>query len=416
MMRHEALTHGPHQTIWLGRLLWGLALLALLSAPGWVQSSLHLSLLSQMGVAIIVCLSFQWLYAQAGLLSFGHALYTGVGAYAAAYALQAHASGAGGIAFVLIPLWAGGVGLLLATLLGGLTTRNGGTAFAMITLATAELAFAVALMFPQWFGGDAGISINRAWADGVGQGLPWSWGSPTAMHVLVVIYLVSVLVALRFFQGTPLGHVLRAVRDKPERLACLGYNPHRVRHAALMVAGALAGVAGGLGALLFEMVSPEVLSTSRSGSYLLFSVLGGAAPLLGPALGGVVLVLATVWLSKITQAWLLYVGLVFMVMVLVSPGGMSAWCLALVRYLKGGPSRWRLRHAALVAAWTAVCLSGTLAVEMLYHARLSHVLGDEVQVWGLWWSVRSMFPWLISGAGAALGLVAVLLLKRTQAR
>jgi branched-chain amino acid transport system permease protein len=234
--------------------------------------------------------------------------------------------------------------------------------------------------------------------------------------VLVVVYLLLVLAALAFFRASPMGHVVRAVRDRPERLACLGYNPQRVRHAALMVAAALAGVAGGLAALLFETVSPEVLSTPRSGTYLLFSVLGGAAPLLGPVLGGVMMVLATVWLSKITQAWLLYVGLAFVLMVLVSPGGMSAWCLALVRYLGGGPERWRLRHLCHLAAWALLCLGAVWGVELLYHTRLSHVLGDQVRVFGLWWSVRSFTPWLLSGIGLVLGLVAVLLLKKAKAR
>lgn len=399
------------------RLLWVMLLLALLAAPWWVQSSLQLSLLSQMGVAVLVCLSFQWLYGQAGLLSFGHALYTGVGAYAAVYALQAHAGGAeGGIPFVLIPLWAGVVGLLLAALLGGLTTRSGGTAFAMITLATAELAFALALMFPQWFGGDAGLSVNRAWADGAWLARYWSWGSPAAMHVLVGVYLLAALVLLRFFRRTPLGHVLQAVRDRPERLACLGYNPQRVRHAALMVAGALAGVAGGLAAMLFETVNPEVLSSTRSGTYLLFAVLGGSAPLLGPALGGVMMVLATVWLSKITQAWLLYVGLAFVVMVLASPGGMSAWCMALLRYFAAGPAHWRLRHLAMAAAALLLGLCGVLAVELFYHARLSHVLGDELRVLGLGWSVLSPLPWLLSGAGMLVGLLALLRLRKREDR
>jgi branched-chain amino acid transport system permease protein len=306
------------------------------------------------------------------------------------------------------------VGLSLATLLGGFTTRNGGTAFAMITLATAELAFALALMFPQWFGGDAGISVNRAWADGAEPSLPWSWGSATAMHLLVVFYLMLALAALALLRLSPLGHVVQAMRDRPERLACLGHNPHRVRHAALMVAGALAGVAGGLAALLFETVSPEVLSTTRSGTYLLFSVLGGAAPVLGPVLGGVTMVLATVWLSKITQAWLLYVGLAFVLMVLVSPGGMSAWCTALARHLGGGPAHWRLRHLALLGAWTLVALGAVMGVELIYHARLSHVLGDELRVFGLIWSVRAITPWLLGGSALTLGLLVLLLLRKAK--
>jgi branched-chain amino acid transport system permease protein len=166
---------------------------------------------------------------------------------------------------------------------------------------------------------------------------------------------------------------------------------------------------------LFETVNPEVLGTTRSGTFLLFAVLGGAAPMLGPVLGGVMMVLTTVWLSKITQAWLLYVGLVFVVMVLASPGGMSAWCTALVRYLAAGPARWRLLHVAIAAAWLLLCTSGILAVEMFYHARLSHILGDGVRVFGLWWSVQSPLPWLLSSTGMLIGLIAVALLHQRRA-
>jgi hypothetical protein len=116
--------------------------------------------------------------------------------------------------------------------------------------------------------------------------------------------------------------LLRAVRDNPQRVAALGHNPVRLRWAAHTLAAALAGAAGAVGALVFEIVSPEVLGAQRSGAWMLFTVLGGAQHFWGPLIGGALMVGAQVGLSGITPAWALYVGLLF---VLVLAGLQTAY-------------------------------------------------------------------------------------------
>ena len=153
-------THYEFKPLNVGRwLIWGLFLLVLLIAPKVFSSNLSVTMLSQMGVAIIACLSFNMLLGQGGMLSFGHAVYTGLGAYLAMHALNAAASGALNIPVTLIPLVGGLGGMFFAFLFGYVTTRKAGTTFSMITLGMAELVFAMSLMFSEFFGGEAGVSV-----------------------------------------------------------------------------------------------------------------------------------------------------------------------------------------------------------------------------------------------------------------
>nr|MBP6850986.1 branched-chain amino acid ABC transporter permease [Rhodoferax sp.] len=274
-----------------GYRIWALAALAVLVAPLVWDSGLSLTLLSQMGIATIACLSYNLLLGQGGMLSFGHAVYTGLGAYLAIHALAAMNRAALWLPVSTLPLVGGVAGLAAAAVLGFLATRKSGTVFAMITLGLAELVAAVALMFPAVFGGEAGISANRvtgpAWA-----GIDFASG--LQVYYLIAAYTLVSVAALYAFTATPLGRMLNAVRDNPQRAAFIGYDPQRVRHLAFAISGFFAGVAGGLAALAFEFVGPEALGAGRSGAYLLFTVLGGTGFFFGPIIGAVLMVLAQV--------------------------------------------------------------------------------------------------------------------------
>ncbi|MBZ8143576.1 branched-chain amino acid ABC transporter permease, partial [Rubrivivax gelatinosus] len=207
----------------------------------------------------------------------------------------------------LVPLVGGLGGLAGAATLGWLTTRTAGTPFAMITLGLGELVAALALMFPTVFGGEGGLSADRV------VGAPvWgiSFGPAWQVYALIAVYCFACTAAMYGFTRTPLGRMLNAVRDNPLRAEFVGYSARRVRYLAFVVSGFFMGVAGGLAALHFEIVSAEVLGALRSGAYLLFTVLGGTAYFAGPVIGAVLMVLAGVLLSALTRAWLLYLGLV----------------------------------------------------------------------------------------------------------
>ncbi len=276
--------------------IWSLFALLLLVAPLMFTSNLSHTMLAQMGIAIIACLSYNVLLGQGGMLSFGHAVYTGLGSYMAMHALNAVSGGKLGIPVSLLPLVGGLSGMGFAVLLGWVTTRKSGTPFAMITLGVAELVFAMSLMFSEFFGGEAGVSGNRV------AGQPFlgiTFGPQIQVYYLIAVYTFVSVAALFAFTQTPLGRILNAVRDNPERVEFIGYNTQRVRYLAFIISGFFAGIAGGLGAINFEIVTAEVVGAARSGAYLLFTFLGGATFFFGPVIGGVLMVIAFVLLTGI---------------------------------------------------------------------------------------------------------------------
>ena len=156
---------------------------ALLAVSPWVfSSSLGLNLLSQMGIAIIVCLSYNILLGQGGMLSFGHAVYSGLGAFLAIHTLNAVSAGAWPLPVSLIPLVGGVTALAVALVLGWVSTQKAATPFAMITLGVGELVWAMSLMFPGFFGGEGGISGNR-----VTGSRPWgiTFGPQIELYALI---------------------------------------------------------------------------------------------------------------------------------------------------------------------------------------------------------------------------------------
>ena len=392
-----------------GRLLvWGGFALVLLLAPWAVSGGLALSILSQIGIAIVACLSYNILLGQGGMLSFGHAVYTGLASFVAIHALNQ--AGPGGLPVSLIPLVGGLAGAGFAIVLGFVTTRKAGTPFAMITLGIAELVFAMALMVPEFFGGEGGVSGNRV----VGQPfLGITFGPPIQVYYLLALYAFLCTAAMFAFTRTPLGRMLNAVRDNPERVEFVGYSTQRVRYLAFIIAGFFAGVSGGMYALHFEIATAEVVGAARSGAYLLFTFLGGATFFFGPIIGAVLMVLAGVLLSELTKAWLLYLGLVFLLMVMYAPGGVASLIMMNVRVAVFGRLRELLpTYAGLAAALAVTLLGAGAVVEMIYHLQLNDTAGSELGYLGLQLSVGSALHWLAALAVLAAGLALLEALRR----
>mgnify|MGYP006205992605 CR=1 FL=1 len=143
--------------------LWSLFAIVLLVAPLIFDSGTSMTMLTKMGIGIIVCLSYNILLGQGGMLSFGHAVYTGLGSFIAIHAMNMATKGSVHIPLVLIPLVGGLAGAFFAILLGFVTTKKSGTTFAMITLGIGELVASMALMFPEFFGGEGGITTDRVY-------------------------------------------------------------------------------------------------------------------------------------------------------------------------------------------------------------------------------------------------------------
>ena len=408
---HEGRPHYHFKPLNVGRwLLWGLFAALLAVAPMLWTSGLGQTMLSQMGIAVIACLAYNVLLGQGGMLSFGHAVYSGLGSFLAIHTLNAVSAGKLAIAVSLVPLVGGLAGLLFAALLGYVTTRKAGTTFAMITLGIGELVWSMSLMIPEFFGGEGGISGNRV----VGKPL-WgiSFGPQVQMYSLIAVYCFLSTAALFAFTRTPLGRMLNAVRDNPERVEFIGYSAQHVRYLAFMVSGFFAGIAGGLGALNLEIVTAEVVGAARSGAYLLFTFLGGALFFFGPIIGAVLMVLSLVLLSELTQAWLLYLGLVFLFMVMYAPGGLSSLIMMNLRLAAFGKLRevWTAYLAFAGAAFAMLAGAGAM-IEMVYHLQLNQALGPQLSFMGARLNATSANSWLGAGLVLASGVVLFELTRR----
>ena len=397
-------THYEFKPWNVGRwIIWGLFALLMVVAPKLFTSSLSHTMLSQMGIAIIVCLSYNMLLGQGGMLSFGHAVYTGMGSFLAIHTLNLVSGGQWSLPVSLIPIVGGLAAALFAVVLGWVTTKKAATPFAMITLGVGELVWAMALMFPDFFGGEGGISGDRVTGS---SPLGITYGPQIQLYYLIAFYTLVSTALMFAFTRTPLGRMLNAVRDNPERVEFVGYNTQVVRYIAFIIAGFFAGISGGLSALNFEIVTAEVVSAHRSGAYLLFTFLGGATFFFGPILGGILMVLAFVLLSELTKAWLLYLGLIFLFMVMYAPGGVASLIMMNLRLAAFGMLR-RIWVAYLGLFGTAfIILAGAGAmIEMVYHLQLNAALGNELRFMGVMLNAKSFSSWfeaffvLVTGLG-----------------
>jgi branched-chain amino acid transport system permease protein len=395
-------------------LVWSAYALVLVVAPLVFTTSLSHTILSQMGIAIIVCLSYNILLGQGGMLSFGHAVYSGMGSFLAIHTLNLASKGTLPIPVSLIPIVGGFASMLVAILLGWVTTKKSGTTFAMITLGIGELIWAMSLMFPEFFGGEGGVSGNRVTGSKI---FGVTYGPQIQLYYLIAVYTLVCTALMFAFTRTPLGRMLNAVRDNPERVEFVGYDTQKIRYFSFIVAAFFAGISGGLAALNFEIVTSEVVSGYRSGAYLLFTFLGGATFFFGPILGAIMMVLAFVLLSEFTKAWLLYLGLIFLFMVMYAPGGVASLIMMNLRVAVYGHLR-KLWVSYLALALTAlVVLVGAAAmIEMIYHLQLNAALGSELTFLGTKLDSKGLNSWFGSAFVMLTGLGLFEVCRRQYAR
>lgn len=383
----------------LGRwLVWGGTALVMIVLPFIFTSGFTLTLMSQIGIGVIFALSYNMLLGQGGMLSFGHAVYSGLGAYFSAHALNLIAKGSIIFPVSLLPLIGGAAGLVFGILFGYVTTKKSGTTFAMISLGVGEMVFACSLMFPDFFGGEAGVTTNRV----IGQPfLGITYGSAIQVYYLIMAWALACMAAMFAWTQTPLGRMANAVRDNPERAEFVGYDTHMVRFLTLVLSSFFAGIAGGLSCINFEIVTAENVSAARSGGVLLATFIGGAGFFFGPILGSIVFFVMVIAVGAMTTAWLFYLGILFLLMVLYAPGGFASLIVMHVPVLKERlMSRLWLPYAAALATG-AVLLAGLVSVvEIIYHYSLEASTAPEMTLFGFVFDVTDALPWAV-----ALGLL-----------
>ena len=214
------------------------------------------------------------------------------------------------------------------------------------------------------------------------------------------------------FTQTPLGRIVNAVRDNPERVEFIGYDTQWVRYLTLILSAFFAGIAGGLSAINFEIVTAENVSAIRSGAVLLFTFIGGVGFFFGPMIGAILGVFLTVMLSDLTKAWQLYLGVFFILIVMYAPGGMASIIMMNLRVAKFGlfkrvwPSMWKLVLAAAITSAGVI-----LAVEMLYQRTLEATQSAVIEMFGVSIDTASSSWWVMTIIVIGIGIFACAKLK-----
>ena len=261
----------------------------------------------------LVAMSLDLLVGYGGMVSFGHAAFFGLGAYATAV-LSFHGIHS---AFVALPV-AIAAASAAAFVIGGISLRTSGVYFIMITLAFAEMLFYVAHALAM-YGGDDGLKVVR------NSVIPViNFNNPTTFFFAVLlVFLAAFLLSFRLTRSR-FGRVLQGIRDNRQRAESLGYDTYRYQLVGFVIAGALAGLAGMLHANLNEYVSPDLLNWVQSGDLLIMVILGGVGTLIGPIFGAAAYLFLQEILSMYTGHSMLVLGPVLLLVVLFSSGGIYA--------------------------------------------------------------------------------------------
>ena len=387
-------------------LIWiGLAIV-LVVAPHIFSSSLAVSHLTQMGTIIVLALSYNILLGHTGMLSFGHAAYSGLGAFMSVHAMNFAASGALWMPLPLLPVIGAITGLGFAAMIGYFITRNSGVTFAMITLGIGQMVYASSLMFPAFFGGEGGVSANRVYGEYM---FGWNFGPQIQVYYLVAAWMFVCVIGMFYLTRTPLGRLLNGVRDNPERVAFIGFNPHLLRYMALMVAGLFAGIGGSLMAINFEIATDEVLGLHESSMVLLFTFIGGTSSFIGPIVGAVIGVLLTKMLPDYTAGWQMYLGLVLMLVVVYAPDGISGLFKPSIRLVgRTVEQKQYLPFLYLILSALTLLVGTIILVELMFHRASGSSM--PLELFGMQLDQNGVLAWL---AGVVILLAGMLTIKRT---
>lgn len=295
------------------------ALLVLL--PAMVDAGMQ-NALTKMLIAALFATAFNLLAGQAGLLSFGHAAFFGAGAIVTLHLMSAIERHAIMLPTPLLPLAGGLTGLLAGAVIGFFATKRSGVYFALVTVAISELVHSLAPHWESLFGGEAGLSSMR---------MPWagiSFGEPIQVYYLTLVWTVLSVAALWAYTRTPFGRLTLALRENEQRVRFLGYDTHKAKLIAFAISAAFTGIAGSLLALSNESANYTLFAGTISAQVVLHAFIGGVTMFLGPMIGAALLTLFGFIVSDLTRSWLLYQGLLFMIVMLYAPTGIAgivAW-------------------------------------------------------------------------------------------
>jgi len=296
------------------------ALIVLALAPR-ALGAYPVKLLQEILIWGVFAMSLDLLMGYAGMVSFGHSAFFGVGGYVAALALGRDASGLSALG------WPAAAAALAALIIGFFSIRVSGVYFIMLTLAFSQMFYAVAFQ-ASWLGAEDGI---------VGVPRPRLLGLDVGADARFHLYLLAVVALAALAQwrivGSPFGHVLRGIHENEARMQAVGYAVGRYKLAIFVIAGTIAGVAGSLYTQFVGSITPDAFLWTTSGEALLMVIIGGTGTLFGGVLGAAAFILLQSLVSSYTERWMLILGLTFILFVLFAPGGLLGALRARARRL-----------------------------------------------------------------------------------
>lgn len=387
-------------------------IILLVILPGVLPEAL-LNAANQMLISALFACAFNVLAGQGGMLSFGHAAYFGIGAFATLHAMNA-LNGEGLLPTPLLPVFGAIAGGLSGIFAGWFSTKRSGVYFSMITLALAELIHALAPHLSSIFGGEAGVSSMRMPAWGI------SFGTATDVYYLTLAWVVVSLGLLFYFTKTPLGRLTLGLRDNAHRLRFLGYNVHLLRVTVFVISALFSGIAGGLLAMSNEAANYVLFDLHKSSEVVLNAYIGGVTVFLGPAIGAAVMTFFGYVVSDITRAWLLYQGIIFVAVMMFMPAGLSG----IARWWKNSkqPNGVVARFFAMWTVGVLITAAGIVFLVEFLQRMMSmdyQSLHKAQQTWtpielfGYGWLPNSIVTWLIP---AVLIVVGVVMIKSINAK
>lgn len=374
-----------------------LVLILLIAVPPFLGAGWQNALVNVL-IASLFALAFNLLIGQAGLLSFGHAAYFGLGAFAALHLMIAIEDGLP-IPTPLVPLAGAAAGLVVGLIAGYFSTMRSGVYFALVTLAIAELFHSLAPRLEETFGGEAGISSMR---------MPWSgfaFGTLIEVYYLTLAWVLVCGLGLWAYTRTPFGRLTLALRDNEQRVRFLGYSAHSSKVIVFAVSAMMTGVAGSLQAISNETANYSLFASNVSAQVVLQTFVGGSTVFFGPVIGAAAFTLFSFLVSDLTRSWVFYQGLIFVLVMLYAPTGIGGvlyhhmrnrvrldWSRMAVPYLVA------LAGGLMIAAGV-VYLTETVAVlfgepyELARHASDAGL--PDYELFGGNWSPTSLLTWLI---------------------
>jgi len=311
----------------LRRAPWGLlAVLAALAVP-LLGSRFYTFVANDVAIMALFAVSLNLLLGYTGLVSFGHAAYFGVGAYTTGLLMKK-----GGVAFALAFPAAGLLAGCFALVFGFFCVRLTKIYFAMLTLAFAQIVWAICFKWNDVTGGDQGMPEipypDLAWMDQ----LPIVGDLRTSDHfyLLTIVLVAACFWLLRRIVRSPFGRILTTIRENPERAEFIGVHVRRWELIAFVLSGSFAGLAGGLFGIFTRGVFADFVYWTKSAEALIMTILGGMGHFYGPAVGALVLLVLNQQITSYTEYWPFVLGSILIVLLFVFPGGLvgaldAAW-------------------------------------------------------------------------------------------